>query len=92
MRRFINCTVIFVVGLAAFADAVRMRAPRPLLVGAGALFVVWNLFFIIQFATGMELLRRAGGYAGDGAESGDWCAAAFVGDCTAFFDESEFVF
>lgn len=52
-RRFINCTVLFVVGLAAFADSIRTRVPRPLLAGAGALLVVWNLFFIIQFVTGM---------------------------------------
>ncbi len=53
MRRFINCTVLFVVGLAAFADALARRVPRPLVAGAGALLVVWNLFFIIQFVTGM---------------------------------------
>lgn len=53
MRRFINATVIFVVGLAAFADMVTARVPRLALVGAGALLVLWNLFFIIQFATGM---------------------------------------
>lgn len=52
-RRFINCTVLFVVGLAAFADALQTRVPRPVLAGAGAALVVWNLFFIIQFVTGM---------------------------------------
>lgn len=52
-RRFINCTVLFVVGLAAFADAVQTRVPRPVLAGAGAVLVLWNLFFIIQFVTGM---------------------------------------
>ena len=52
-RRFINCTVLFVVGLAAVVDALSTRVPRPLLVGAGALLIVWNLFFIIQFVTGM---------------------------------------
>lgn len=52
-RRFINCTVLFVVGLAAFADGIGTRVPRPLLVGGGALLIVWNLFFIIQFVTGM---------------------------------------
>ncbi len=52
-RRFINCTVIFVVGLAAFVDALHTRVPRPILAGAGALLIVWNLFFIIQFVTGM---------------------------------------
>ncbi len=52
-RRFINCTVIFVVGLAAFVNAIQTRVPRPILVGAGAVLIVWNLFFIIQFVTGM---------------------------------------
>lgn len=52
-RRFINCTVLFVVGLAAFAGALQTRVPRPILAGAGALLVLWNLFFIIQFVTGM---------------------------------------
>ena len=52
-RRFINCTVIFVVGLAAFADAIQTRVPRPVLAGAGIFFIVWNLFFIIQFVMGM---------------------------------------
>lgn len=53
MRRYVNCTVIFVIGLAALVDALAVRVPRPALLGAGALFVVWNLFFIIQFVTGM---------------------------------------
>lgn len=52
-RRFVNCTVFFVVGLAAFGDALQVRVPRPVLAAAGAVFVVWNLFFIIQFVTGM---------------------------------------
>ncbi|MBI4672668.1 MAG: glycosyltransferase family 39 protein [Chloroflexi bacterium] len=53
MRRFINCTVIFVVGLAAFAEALQTRVPRPVLAGVGALLILWNLFFILQFVTGM---------------------------------------
>lgn len=52
-RRFVNCTVFFVVGLAAFGDALQVRVPRPVLAGAGAVLVLWNLFFIIQFVTGM---------------------------------------
>lgn len=52
-RRFINCTVLFVVGLAAFADTVQTRVPRPVLAGAGGFLVLWNLFFILQFVTGM---------------------------------------
>jgi hypothetical protein len=53
MRRFINCTVIFVVGLGALADALQTRVPRSILAGAGAVLIVWNLFFIVQFVTGM---------------------------------------
>lgn len=53
MRRFINCTVLFVVGLAAWSDVLAARIPRPVLAIVGALFIVWNLFFIIQFVTGM---------------------------------------
>lgn len=53
MRRFINCTVLFVVGLAAFGDALQTRIPRPLLASIGAFLVVWNFFFIIQFVTGI---------------------------------------
>jgi hypothetical protein len=53
MRRFINCTVIFVVGLAALVNALQTRVPRPILAGAGAALIVWNLFFIVQFVTGM---------------------------------------
>lgn len=52
-RRFINCTVLFVVGLAALGDWLQARLPRPVLAGVGGLLVVWNLFFIIQFVTGM---------------------------------------
>lgn len=52
-RRFINCTVLFVVGLAALANAIQNRVPRPALAGAGAILILWNLFFIIQFVTGM---------------------------------------
>lgn len=53
MRRFINCTVLFVVGLALLADWLQTRIPRPVLATIGGLFVVWNLFFIIQFVTEM---------------------------------------
>lgn len=53
MRRFVNCTVLFVVGLAMLVDALRARVPLRAFAAAGALFVVWNLFFIVQFATGM---------------------------------------
>lgn len=52
-RRFINCSILFVVGLAAFVSRIQTRVPRPLLAGASALLIVWNLFFILQFVTGM---------------------------------------
>lgn len=53
MRRYINCTVLFVVGLAALGDTLQTRVPRSLLAGIGALLVIWNFFFIIQFVTGL---------------------------------------
>lgn len=53
MRRFVNCTVLFVVGLAMFADRLRTRVPLRALALGAALFALWNLFFIVQFATGM---------------------------------------
>jgi hypothetical protein len=53
MRRFVNCTVLFVVGLAVLADMVKTRVPIRALAAAAVLFVVWNLLFIVQFATGM---------------------------------------
>jgi hypothetical protein len=45
--------VLFVVGLAAFANALQARIPRPILAAGGVILIVWNLFFIIQFVTGM---------------------------------------
>jgi hypothetical protein len=53
MRRFVNCTILFVVGLALLADWLKRRVDGRVLALGGALFVVWNLFFIVQFATGM---------------------------------------
>lgn len=53
MRRFVNCTVLFVIGLAALADSLKAYVPLRAMGAAGALFLVWNLFFIVQFATGM---------------------------------------
>ena len=53
MRRFVNCTVLFVVGLALLIDELRKRISLRILAGAGGVFIVWNLFFIVQFATGL---------------------------------------
>lgn len=53
MRRFVNCTVLFVVGLALLVDRLRSRVPMSILAGAGVLLAIWNLFFIVQFVTGM---------------------------------------
>ncbi len=53
MRRFVNCTVLFVVGLALLVDALKTRVSLKVLAGIGALLVIWNLFFIVQFATGL---------------------------------------
>ncbi len=53
MRRFVNCTILFVLGLALLVDWLKPRVPLRVLVGLGAIFTLWNLFFIVQFATGM---------------------------------------
>jgi hypothetical protein len=53
MRRFVNCTILFVLGLALLVDWLKPRVPLRVQAGLGALFTVWNLFFIVQFATGM---------------------------------------
>jgi hypothetical protein len=53
MRRFVNCTVLFVIGLAVLADMLKGRVRPAALATVGALFAVWNLLFIVQFATGM---------------------------------------
>ena len=53
MRRFVNCTILFVVGLALLIDELRKRISLRILAGAGGVFIVWNLLFIVQFATGL---------------------------------------
>lgn len=49
LRYIISCTVIFTLALAALYE----RCPRKIAPGVSALFIVWNLFMVIQVATGM---------------------------------------
>ena len=51
-RRFMNCTPIFVIGLAALLTGMRPLAHRIAVVGVG-LLVVWNFGLAIQYGTGL---------------------------------------
>lgn len=51
-RRFINCTPIFVVGLACFIEGLR-PAVRRSMPWAVALLVLWNFGLAVQYSTGM---------------------------------------
>jgi hypothetical protein len=51
-RRFLNCTPLFAVGLAALFAAVPRRRRRLTVVGVG-LLVVWNFGVALQYATGL---------------------------------------
>lgn len=52
-RRFVNCTLIFALGLAALVESADRRLPRWSLGAIGALFVFWNFGLVMQFATEM---------------------------------------
>lgn len=54
LRYLISCTVIFTMGLAALYA----NWPRKLVPPIAILFIVWNLFLVVQVSTGM--LPRAG--------------------------------
>jgi hypothetical protein len=59
-RRFINCTLIFVLGLAALADwALANGWPRWVLVAVPALFVAWNAGLLMQYALWCSQQRQA---------------------------------
>ena len=50
-RRFINCTLIFVLGFAALADWVLAHGwPRWVVIAVPALFVAWNAGLLMQYA------------------------------------------
>jgi hypothetical protein len=50
-RRFINCTLIFVLGFAALADWVLAHGwPRWVVIGVPAVFVAWNAGLLMQYA------------------------------------------
>jgi len=50
LRRFINCTVIFVLGLAALISRAREKKwPTALLAGLGGLFILWNAGLVLNW-------------------------------------------
>ncbi len=53
MRRFINCTPILVIGLAALIERVRPRLKLAIPLVAGAALVLWNFLFVLQYYAGM---------------------------------------
>ena len=57
-RRFVGLTVLLVVGLAALADAVRLKAGRAVLLGSVLVCVWWNIGLTIQFGAGLMDRQR----------------------------------
>lgn len=55
-RRFVNCSIIFALGLAAIVDLFDRKVPRWALGSAGGVFVLWNFGLIMQFST--EMMAR----------------------------------
>jgi hypothetical protein len=50
-RRFINCTILFVIGLAAILSwAIARGIPRWLVLAVPVLFVLWNAGLLMQYA------------------------------------------
>lgn len=52
-RYFIECTPIFVIGLATFISRLKAVVPFKLIIAFGFAFILWNLAFIIQFGLGL---------------------------------------
>lgn len=52
-RYFIECTPIFLVGLAGFLDWARRRVTLSVTVVAAALLIIWNVLFMIQWSVGL---------------------------------------
>ena len=53
-RRFVNCTAVFALGLAALFESIAARVrPRRYVPAAVTLFVLWNFGLAIQYATGL---------------------------------------
>jgi hypothetical protein len=52
MRRFMNCSAIFALGLAAFLTKAKERVPFRYLVMIAVLPIVWNELFLIQYYAG----------------------------------------
>ncbi|YAI81311.1 MAG: hypothetical protein ACQJCO_05615 [cyanobacterium endosymbiont of Rhopalodia sterrenbergii] len=52
-RMFINCSLIFVWGLAAFWDSLSYKRSRIIGVGVTLFLIVWNSLLILQYESGM---------------------------------------
>ncbi|MFQ5822491.1 MAG: hypothetical protein ACE5JB_00360 [bacterium] len=57
-RYLVRCSLIFILGLAGFMSFLSNKLKSIYLFGFVLLFMIWNNFFIIQYATGM--VNRAG--------------------------------
>lgn len=57
-RYLVRCSLIFILGLAAFMNFLSNKLKFIYLLGFVLAFIIWNNFFIIQYATGM--INRAG--------------------------------
>lgn len=53
LRTILNCTPIFILGLAGLVERLRRRVPMGVLAAVGALFIIWNAFLVIQWALNM---------------------------------------
>jgi len=52
MRRFINCSGLFSLGLAAFLTKIQRRLRLRYLAFIGVLLVIWNVLFVLQYYSG----------------------------------------
>lgn len=58
-RAFINCTLIFVLGLAILLDALKTRFPSVVLWAMAIVFLLWNGLFLIQYRFGFIAMDEA---------------------------------
>ncbi len=56
-RAFMNCTFIFIMGLAAFLQRIDFQAKRPFILAASMGLVAWNLLFMGQYILGLTPLE-----------------------------------
>jgi len=53
MRRFVNCTALFVLGAAYLIEITQQHRLRPYLVGGTIVLAVWNVLFAFQYYFGL---------------------------------------